>query len=110
MPGNNLTTASTVMCPHGGQAILMTSNAKVTAGGPQVLLESDVHVVAGCPFTVGTKYQPCVKIEWSAGAAKVSVGGIAPLVQSSIGQCKSAEGVVQGVAVIVNTQAQVLAQ
>lgn len=110
MPGNNLTTASTIVCPHGGQAILMTSNARVTAGGPPVLLESDVHVVAGCPFTVGTKYQPCVKIEWSAGAAKVSVGGTAPLVQASIGLCKSAEGIVQGVAIIVNTQIEVLSQ
>ena len=110
MPGNILTTASTIMCPHGGQAILMTSNTRVTAGGAPTLLESDVHVVAGCPFMVGTKYQPCVKIEWSGGAAKTSFGGTAPLVQSSIGQAKSAEGMVQGMAIIVSTQMEAFSQ
>lgn len=110
MPGNTLTTASTVMCPHGGQAILITSNARVTAGGSPVLLESDTHVVVGCPFTIGPKYQPCVQIAWSGGAARTSVGGTAPLVQSSVGQCKSAEGIVQGVAIIVNTQTKAFSQ
>jgi len=33
---NLLTTASQVMCPHGGQATLTTSNTKVTAGGSPV--------------------------------------------------------------------------
>ena len=31
MPGNLLTIASTIMCPHGGQAILFTANAGVMA-------------------------------------------------------------------------------
>jgi hypothetical protein len=99
-----LTTASTVMCPHGGQAILPTANARVTAGGPQVLLQSDTHIVVGCPFTVGSKYSPCVRIQWSAGATKVAVGGQPPLTQTSVGTCYGAEGAPQGVAIIASTQ------
>jgi hypothetical protein len=103
MPGALLTTQSQIMCPHGGQAVLVTTNARVQAGAP-VLLESDVHVVGGCPFTIGTKYSPCVRIEWSASATKATVGGVAPLLQTSVGKCFSPESTPQGVAIVVATQ------
>ena len=108
MPGNYLTTASQIMCFHGGRVILTTPNTKAQAVSAAVLLESDVHAVAGCPFTVGTKYSPCVRIEWSAGSSKTRVNGTAPLVQSSEGKCINAEGAPQGIA-IVNTQPKVSA-
>ncbi len=104
MPGTLLTTASRITCPHQGQPILATSNATVTAGGMPVLLESDIHVVAGCPFTIGPKYSPCVRIEWSAGAANATNGGVAPRIRTSIGTCYSPEGLFQGVALILDTQ------
>lgn len=105
MPGNMLTTASTVMCPHGGQATLTTSNQRVKAEGSPVLLESDIHTVAGCVFTLpGPKPSPCIKIEWSAGASKNMVNGTKVLVKSSVGKCYSPENAPQGVATIVNTQ------
>ena len=110
MPGLNLTTASTIMCPHGGQAVLMTGNSRVSADGAAVLLESDVHVVTGCPFTVGNKYSPCVRIEWSAGTSRVSIQETATLNETSLGSCLNAEGGTQGVATIVNTQQKALAQ
>jgi hypothetical protein len=104
MPDSHLTTASTVMCPHGGQALLMTANTQVLANGAKVLLESDVHTITGCPFTIGSSYSPCVRIEWQAGTSLVSINGTATLVATSIGQCLNAGGGVQGVATIVNTQ------
>lgn len=104
MPGNYLTTASQILCPHGGQAILFTTNTRVIAVGAPVLLESDVYPVVGCPFTVGLKYSPCIRIEWSAGATQTAVNGTAPLVQSSIGKCINPEGAPQGLAMIVTTQ------
>jgi hypothetical protein len=110
MAGNNLTLASTILCPHGGSATLMTGNLRVNADGTAMLLESDIHPVVGCPFTVGTKYSPCIRIEWSAGAAQVSVDGTPVLVQSSIGQCLNGEGAPQGVAVIANTQIKAAAR
>ncbi len=98
------------MCPHGGQATLMTTNTHASAQGGRILLESDVHLVTGCPFTVGDKYSPCVRIEWSAGSGTSSVNGTAVLVRSSIGQCLNAAGLTQGVATIVQTQPKASAQ
>ena len=98
-----LTTASQILCPHGGQAILTTANTRVTAGAA-VLLQTDVHTVVGCPFTIGTKYSPCVRIEWQSAATRASAGGTAVLTQTSIGLCYSPESAPQGVALIVNTQ------
>ena len=109
MPGAILTTASTIQCQHGGSAVLLTTNARVQVAGALALLETDVHVVLGCPFTIGPKYSPCVRIEWSAGAAKVEAGA-AVLVQSSVGKCLSAESAPQGVAIIGGAQPRGTAQ
>jgi hypothetical protein len=114
MPGNILTTGSTVLCTHGGSATLTTANTKVMSDNMPALLESDVHTVAGCPFQIpigtGTKPSPCIRIEWSAGTTQLQINGVAVLVQSSIGKCYSAEGAIQGVASIVNTQMKVSAR
>jgi hypothetical protein len=109
MPGFLLTSASTILCTHGGSASVSPSNTVVEAGAP-ILVESDVHTVAGCPFMIGNTPSPCVQIAWSAGAAKVAINGTPALVQSSVGQCKAATGAVQGVAIIASTQAKVDAQ
>ncbi len=114
MPGFILTTTSTVMCTHGGQAILTTANSKLLVDGTPALLESDVHSVAGCPFQIpigtGTKPSPCIRIEWAGGATSVQVNGTGVLVKSSVGKCISAEGAPQGVANIANTQMKTTAQ
>jgi hypothetical protein len=102
-----LTTASRVTCPHGGQAMLVTSNTHVMADGSPVLLESDVHTVAGCAFTVGPKPSPCVRIEWSAATAMSNTGGAGFLNASSVGKCLGAEGAPQGLALVVQAQAKV---
>jgi hypothetical protein len=109
MPGEILTTASSIMCPHGGTAILTTSNASVKAGGAPALLQSDNNIVAGCPFVIALKPSPCVRIQWLAGSARAQAGSPV-LVQSSVGMCFSPEGLPQGVAIVVNTQPKVSAQ
>jgi hypothetical protein len=108
MAGAALTTASRIQCPHGGQAVLLTTNTRSMARS-LILLETDVHVVLGCPFTIGPKYSPCVRIEWSAGATRVNVNGVAVLTQASIGKCMSAESAPQGLALVVSTQQAVSA-
>jgi hypothetical protein len=110
MAGNHLTTTSTIMCPHGGQAVLTTANTRVSADRANVLLESDIHTIAGCSFMMGSTYSPCVRIDWSAGTGRVSINGQATLVTTSIGQCLNASGAAQGVATIVNTQQKATAQ
>jgi len=109
MPGQVLTITSQVKCMHGGTAILFTSNTKLTADNAPALLESDVHPVVGCLFTVGPKYSPCIRIEWTGGAAMLQSGGTKVLVRSSIGKCINAEGAPQGVAIIATTQMKVTA-
>ncbi len=108
MPGKYLTIQSTIQCPHGGMALLSTSNQKVSALGGNVLLESDVHQIAGCGFTLpGPKPSPCVTIEWQAGTQKATIDGQKILVESSVGLCKSPEGAPQGTAIISQTQPKV---
>ncbi len=102
---NYLTTTSTIMCPHGGLANLLTANTKVFTQGSPVLLASDIHPIIGCPFTLPNgKYSPCIRIEWSAGSTQTSANSTAPLLKNSIGKCYNAENAIQGVATIVNTQ------
>jgi hypothetical protein len=102
---NYLTTSSTILCPHGGRANLLTANTKVFANGSPVLLESDIHPVIACPFTLPNgKPSPCIRIEWSAGSTKTTANSTAPLLKNSIGKCYSAENLIQGVATIVNAQ------
>lgn len=110
MPGQVLTMSSTITCTHGGQAILLPANFKVFVDGSPALLESGLYLVLGCPFSVGPKYSPCIRIEWTAGASKVTVNDSKVLMTSSIGKCINAEGAPQGVALIVNTQTKVTAQ
>jgi len=110
MPGQVLTTSSTITCTHGGQAILLTANVKVSVDGTPALLESDIHPIVGCPFTIGPKYSPCIRIEWTAGAANLKINETKVLVRSSIGKCINAEGAPQGIALIMNTQMKVTGQ
>jgi hypothetical protein len=98
------TTGSTIMCPHGGTVLLVTSNVVAKIQGMPALLETDIHPVIGCPFTVGPKYQPCVTVRWANPATQTKVGTAGVLLQSSIGTCYSAEQAPQGVAVISQVQ------
>ena len=98
------TTTSTILCPHGGTVVLTTANTQATIQGAPALLVSDVHSVAGCPFTVGVKYQPCVTVRWSTGAAQTKVSATPVVLQTSIGICQSGEQIPQGVAVITQVQ------
>lgn len=105
MPGYILTTMSQVKCTHGGTAMLTTANTVIKIDGAPALLETDVHPVVGCPFTVpGPTPQPCVKIEWTAGAEMCKSNETKVLIQSSIGKCISAAGAAQGLAIVVQTQ------
>ncbi len=106
--GPVLTTLSSVQCPHGGRAVLTTSNASTHAAA-NMLLESDTHTVVGCGFFIGNTYSPCLSISWAAGATALSIGGTPVLVKSSVGTCKSGSGLVQGVAVVASSQLPVTA-
>jgi len=98
-----LTTTSTVMCPHGGMAQLLTNNTEALVDGAPMLLQTDVHPVVGCTFTP-VAYSPCVSIRWLTAAAQTSVRGVPVLLQTSVGLCLNAAQAPQGTAVVVQVQ------
>jgi hypothetical protein len=98
-----LTTTSTVMCPHAGQAQLITTNTEAKVDGAPMLLQTDVHPVVGCTFTP-VVYSPCVAIRWISGAAQTQIRGVPVLLQNSVGLCLNAAQAPQGTALVVQVQ------
>ncbi len=101
-----LTTASTVICPHAGQALLTTSDTQAIVLGAPVLLLSDQHSIVGCSFAPGGVPSPCLTIQWLTGATQSTIAGIPALLQTSVGLCLNALQVPQGPAIVVQTQTQ----
>ena len=105
MPAPILTTASTLLCPHGGSVVLRTSNVDAKIQGAPALLLTDVHSVVGCPFTLpGPKPSPCVNVRWLVGAMQTNVRGTPVLLQTSVGLCFSAEQLPQGPPIVLQVQ------
>jgi hypothetical protein len=104
--GEVLTAGSTIMCPHGGTVLAVPSDPKVTLGGDPIVLSTDTFTVGGCPFAPVSPH-PCVLVEWQLPANKSTANSTAILTTESVGMCKSADGAVQGVALIVATQPKV---
>ena len=98
-----LTTTSTVMCPHGGMAQLVTTNTEALIDGAPALLLTDVHPIVGCPF-MPVAYSPCVSIRWITGATQTSVRNVPVLLQTSVGLCLNAAQAPQGTAIVVQVQ------
>jgi hypothetical protein len=98
-----LTTTSTVMCPHAGQATLTTTNTEALVDGAPALLQTDLHPIAGCTFTPST-YSPCVTIRWETGATQTKVRDVPVLLQNSVGLCLNAAQVPQGTAMVTQVQ------
>ena len=73
MGGLLMHVGAAAMCPHGGQVSVVSTNSRVLAGGQPVATLNDTYLIAGCAFTVGTKPQPCVKIQWLTPATRVRV-------------------------------------
>ena len=100
-----ITLNSTVQCPHGGTAVLTTTNAEAKADGAYILLVSDVHVISGCPFIDVTPAQvggPCLTLLWQNGTmiAKHRTGPFVSM--ASVGLCFNAKQIPQGPAVLSN--------
>lgn len=109
MPGPLFHVANTTMCPHGGQAQTISSNARVLVGGLPVATFADQTVVAGCAFTLpGPKPSPCVRVQWAQPAVRVLVMGQPALLQTSVGLCLSPEQAPQGAPIVAVNQPRVI--
>ena len=107
MSGFLLHVGATVICPHGGQVMTISSNSRVRVSGQPVATLSDTYTIVGCPFTVSSKPQPCVRVQWLAPATRVRVNGQPVILQTSSGICQSAEQVPQGSPIATTTQVRV---
>ena len=96
MPGNLMHLNATVMCPHGGQVTFLPSQSRGLVTGQVIWTVADQTTITGCPFTVGTKPQPCVTVQWITPSARVQVNGSQVITQGSTGLCLSAERIPQG--------------
>ena len=103
MPGL-ITTASTLMCPHGGTVTGSPGATKVTADAV-VLRSSDTFSIAGCAFNVSGAPQPCTQIQWVSTAQKVKHNGDFVLTEASVGLCLGPAP--QGAVIVSATQAKV---
>jgi hypothetical protein len=104
-----LTSASTMMCPHGGTVTATPGSTRATAGAP-VLRGSDTFVISGCPFVVAGALHPCVSVNWVQTATRMKHGGSLVLNQASVGLCIAGDQAPQGTVLIAATQAQASGQ
>jgi hypothetical protein len=107
MPGNLLHVGASVQCPHGVAVTMVTGNTRVLVGGMAVVTMSDTFVVAGCPFTVGSKPQPCARVQWLAPATRVLVSGQPVILRTTSGLAISADQIPNGPPTIASTQIKV---
>jgi hypothetical protein len=109
MAGQMLTVGATLQCPHGAKVSIVSENTRVMLGGQAAATFSDTYTIAGCPFTVGPKPQPCVRVQWLVPALRVLVNKKPVIVDNSTGLCMSAEQIPQGPPRVVATQVRVKA-
>jgi hypothetical protein len=107
MAGPALTTAATMMCPHGGTVSAVASSPRASAGAT-LLTSSDTFAIAGCPFvTPAAVPSPCVSVTWTVPDMQVKRGGSPTLSTGSVGLCLNALSAPQGPVVIAATQPRV---
>jgi uncharacterized Zn-binding protein involved in type VI secretion len=108
MPGPLLHAGALLNCFHAGPVTVVPKNTRVLVSGRPVLTVADPITVTGCPFTVGTKYQPCVIVRAEA-ATKVLINGQPAVVLTPSTLGYSAEQAPQGPPNLSATQTRVIA-
>ena len=104
---NLLTKSSILMCPHGGQVQVITTNTRTKAAGDYLARSSDTFMISGCPFNLGGPPHPCVTVQWVVTALRSKSGGDFHLNDSSVGLCLAADQAPQGPVQIVMAQPRV---
>jgi hypothetical protein len=96
---------ATVICPHSGQVTDMPSNTRVLVSGQPVATVADQFLVVGCPFTIGPSPAPCLTVQWTSPATRVTVLGQPAVLQSSVGMTT---GPAPGPPTVVSCQTRVV--
>lgn len=79
-----LTLASTLICPHGGQAMASDQVSRVTIVGTPVITQDMALPIAGCPLPASTSPGPCISGRFTTAASRVTVMGHPVLLADSI--------------------------
>ena len=108
--GNTLNVNAILLCPHGGQVQIISTNTRVKVGGAFAALSSDQFLISGCPFIIGLVPSPCLTVRWILTDMRAKVNSTFTLSMSSVGLCQNAAQVPQGPVMIVNTQPRVKSQ
>ena len=78
-----LTTSSDVKCPHGGIALLTSSDTSLSTNRKRLLLQSDIHSIQpGCIL-----HPPCTILIWLKGSKGLKHKGVAIITSKSEGRC-----------------------
>jgi hypothetical protein len=100
-----LTSASVILCPHGGMVMHVPSGgARELINGVPIMLLNDFYPVAGCPNSVGGAYSPCIRVMWVTASTSRLVNGIPVLIHTSTGLCLGASGTTQGAPIVASFQ------
>jgi hypothetical protein len=103
MPGALIQVGAQLLCPHGGTITIVPPGARVTSDGAPVASIAATGIVAGCTNTGGPR-KPCSTVTWILGAARVTIGGVPALVETSLAAFDSVPPVVGVPATALSTQ------
>lgn len=88
MPGFLVTTATIILCAHGGKVSPVGINPRVKIMGQPVLFQSGPGVIAGCPNPPPpTSTGPCITASWLTGSLRVRSMGQPLLLTDSQSVC-----------------------
>lgn len=110
MPGFIIDAGATILCPHGGQVNVVPRSTRASLGGKPPLLVDDLATVAACPLNISGAPSPCLRVQWTMPATRVTVEASPVLLSSSIGLCLNGAGAPQGTALVTGFQTKVQAQ
>ena len=99
-----LTSASTLLCPHGGMVVATPADRRVSFGGDPAVVATDTFDISGCPFPPDGDPHPCVTVKWTDPAARSAAGGGQTLTTHSTGVCLAEDKADQGQVLIEATQ------
>ncbi|WP_137113310.1 hypothetical protein [Mesorhizobium sp. GR13] len=106
-----LTTASTILCPHGGRVVPTSPDGRALAMGQPTLAATGSFVVTGCPHAAPDgRPDPCATVHWVSSGSRVRAGGLPILTQISQGVATSARGTAAGTVMIAETQSRIAAE
>lgn len=105
-----LDAGATITCPHGGRVAVVPRATRVALGGKPPLLVDDSNTIAACPFNVSGAPSPCLRVQWTMPATRVTVESSPVLLSSSIALCVNAASAPQGTALVSGFQTRVQAK